>query len=140
VTLALGFDYGEKRIGVAIGNRTTGTSRALECVPCPAHEEAWAPLDRTISTWQPDQLLVGIPLTMEGEKQAMTRKARRFVHALRARYQLPVTEVDERLSSIAADEELVQARSMGGKTRRLKRGDTDSMAAAILVQQWLDAS
>ncbi len=135
--VALGFDYGSKRIGMAIGNEATGTSRALGWIPCPSQEAQWQAVSKAVQDWQPNLLLVGTPLNEDGEKQPMTRKARHFAHQLRARFDLPVEEVDERYSSVAAEAELVQARQQGGK-RRLRRGDSDSVAAAVIVQQWLD--
>lgn len=135
--VALGFDFGSKRIGLAIGNEATGTSRALGWLTSPLNEQQWQPLNQAIAEWQPQLLLVGTPLTEDGAKQTMTRKARHFAHQLRARYGLPVEEIDERYSSTAAESELLMARKMGAK-KRLKRGDTDSVAAAVIVQQWLD--
>lgn len=135
--VALGFDYGSKRIGLAIGNEATGTSRALGWLNSPANEDQWQGLDKAVADWQPQLLLVGTPLTEDGGKQPMTRKARHFAHQLRARFGLPVEEVDERYSSTAAESELVMARKAGGK-KRLQRGDSDSLAAALIVQQWLD--
>lgn len=136
--LALGFDFGEKRIGMAIGNQATGTSRALGWVTTPHNPQGWRDIDAAVQDWQPSILLLGVPLTQDGGKQPMTRKARHFGHQLRQRFQLPVHEIDERYSSTAADSALVQARRDGHKTRRLQRGDTDSAAATIIVQQWLD--
>ena len=140
--VALGFDFGSKRIGTAIGNQTLGSARGLGWISSPQNDQAqndqdWLALDKLIAQWQPQILLVGAPLTEDGEKQAMTRKARHFAHQLRARFALPVQEVDERYSSCSAESELVAARSSGKKSR-LKRGDSDSLAAAIIVQQWLD--
>lgn len=136
--VALGFDFGEKRIGMAIGNQTTGTSRALGWIPTPQHDQDWNPIASAVHDWQPQILLVGVPLTDEGGKQPMTRKARHFGHQLRERFGLPVREIDERYSSTAADSALIEARRSGQKTRKLQRGDTDSAAATLIVQQWLD--
>lgn len=135
--LVLGFDYGSKRVGLAVGNRTTGTCRALGHLPSPAAEPQWQPFAQAVNDWQPDALLVGLPLNLDGSRQPMTRKARHFAQQLRQRFALPVREIDERLSSCAAEAELVQARRQGGKGR-LKRGDSDAVAAAVIVQQWLD--
>ncbi len=136
--IVLGFDFGEKRIGLAVGNRLTGTSRGLGWLN--NDPELWPALDEAVAQWEPQCLLVGIPLTLEGGKQPLTRKSRHFAARLRERFGLPVKEVDERLSSVAAERELAEARASGARTRRLRRGDSDSMAAALLVQQWLDAA
>lgn len=136
--VALGFDFGEKRIGMAIGNQTTGTSRALDWIPTPHNDDGWRRITDAVREWQPQILLVGVPLTEDGGKQPMTRKARHFGHQLRQRFQLPVHEIDERYSSTAADAALIEARRDGHKSRKLQRGDTDSAAASLIVQQWLD--
>lgn len=135
--LALGFDFGSKRVGLAIGNRMTCSCTSIGHLPSPSTDEQWRAFDKSMQQWAPDILLVGLPLTEAGGKQVMTRKARHFAHQLRSRYKLPVLEIDERYSSTAADAELVGARQIGAKSR-LKRGDTDALAAAIIVQQWLD--
>ncbi len=136
----LGFDFGEKRIGLAVGNTLTGTSRALGWLDSNPKDLPWPAIEQAIAQWQPQRLLVGIPLNLEGLAQPMTRKARRFAHALRARAGLPVDEVDERFSSCAATTDLAQARASGAKRRRTRHGDIDAMAAAVIVQQWLDAA
>lgn len=138
MTLALGFDFGEQRIGIAVGSTESAASRALCAVPRPQQEAQWLAIDACITQWTPQTLLVGLPLTMDGAAQPLTRKARHFAHQLRDRYQLPVAEVDERLTSIAARDELRSARASGGKRRRNRKGDNDSLAAALIVQQWLD--
>ncbi len=136
--IVLGFDFGEKRIGLAVGNGLTGTSRALGWLN--NDQGLWPALDETVARWEPQCLLVGVPLTLEGGKQPLTRKARHFAARLREHFGLPVNEVDERLSSASAERELAEARASGARPRRLRRGDSDSMAAALLVQQWLDAA
>lgn len=136
--IALGFDYGLARIGLAIGNRHTGLSRALGWAECPRSEVQWQALAKTIDSWNPDVLVVGKPLALDGSVQAITLAAQQFADALQQRFGLPVSQVDERLSSVAAAAELTAARRSGDKARRNRRGDDDSLAAAILVQQWLD--
>ncbi|MGJ8670755.1 MAG: Holliday junction resolvase RuvX [Oceanococcus sp.] len=137
--VALGFDFGSKRIGLAIGNDTTGTSRALGWLNSPSNDDQWQAVDKAVAQWRPTLLIVGTPFTEDGGKQTMTRKARHFAHQLRDRFHLPVEEVDERYSSTSAEAELVDARQHGGK-KRLQRGDCDSLAAALIVQQWLDSA
>lgn len=136
--IVIGFDFGEKRIGLAVGNSLTGTSRTLGWLN--NDQDLWSALDAAVAQWEPQCLLVGVPLTLDGGKQPLTRKARHFAAQLRDHFSLPVKEVDERLSSAAAERELAAARASGARPRRLRRGDSDSMAAALLVQQWLDAA
>lgn len=138
MSVVLGFDYGQARIGLAIGNRQTGLSRALLSLGNPQNESGWSAISRQIEQWQPSELVVGEPLTLDGQSQPVTRAARRFASELGQRYGLPVHRVDERLSSRSAGAELRGARQRGEKGRRNRPGDDDSLAAAILLQQWLD--
>ncbi len=133
----LGMDYGRARIGIAIGNRLTATARALKTIARPRDEAGWAPLDGLVQEWRPDRLLVGLPLDQDDGEQQITRQARHFAQAVAQRYQLPVDEVDERYSSVAAESELRGARAGGLKARRNRSGDIDGVAAALLVEQWL---
>lgn len=129
----LGFDYGLKRIGVAAGQDLTATTTPLEAVRATDGIPDWEAISRLIETWRPDALIVGIPYHMDGAEHDMTRAARRFGNRLRERYRLPVFLVDERLSSVAAEEMLGAP-----KKRRAKTGKqtVDTLAAQIILQTW----
>lgn len=129
----LAFDYGEKRIGVAIGDSLTRSARPLPAL-APADRQA---IERLVAEWRPAALIVGLPLDEDGSEQRITGPARRFAAALRQRLQLPVHEVDERYSSRAADELLREARASGRMTRRVRKGDRDARAACVILEQWL---
>lgn len=135
---ALGFDVGARRTGVAVGNTLSGTARALAVLP--VHEGApdWNQLDRLMRDWSPQHLVVGEPLTLEGEAQPATHRARRFAESLRLRYRLPVDLVDERSSSKEADRRFAQARR-DGQARRSQAELLDAMAAQIILERWLGA-
>ncbi len=135
--LVIGFDYGQSRVGIAIGNRITGSSRALKTLSCPTNDAQWQALIDLVQSYQPAAAVVGIPVHMDGSSQPLTRKARAFCHGLRERLQLRVHEVDERLSSDAAEAEIRQARASGNKHKRTRRGEVDAVAAALLVEQWM---
>ncbi len=132
----LGFDYGERRIGVATGQRITGTATALRVVANGPQGPDWGALDALLKEWRPQALIVGLPLTMEGEVQAITRRSRRFATQLAARYGLPVLEQDERMSSIEANRRFIVARRAGTARQKDARG-LDSLAAAVIVENWL---
>ncbi|MFZ5595027.1 MAG: Holliday junction resolvase RuvX [Pseudomonadota bacterium] len=129
----LGFDYGLKRIGVAAGQNLTATTTPLEAVRATDGTPNWEAISRLIETWCPDALIVGIPYHMDGAEHDMTCAARRFGNRLRERYRLPVFLVDERLSSVAAEEMLGAP-----KKRRAKTGKqtVDTVAAQIILQTW----
>ncbi len=127
--ILLGFDYGNKKIGVAVGQSLTGAARPLKTVVVKDNKPDWREISRIIDTWQPAALVVGLPLTMEGGEQDMTKAARRFGRQLRGRYHLPVHTMDERLSSNAAGR---LQREKGGNMRKL-----DPVAAQLILETWL---
>ncbi|PTB21147.1 Holliday junction resolvase RuvX [Trinickia symbiotica] len=126
----LAFDYGEKRIGVAIGNALTKQARALAVVPNPNREARFAAVGKLIGEWKPDALVVGLPSHPDGTPHEMTRLAKRFGNQLNGRFNLPVDWVDERYSSVEAEAGL---RASGGRADML-----DAEAARIILQQYLD--
>ena len=129
----LGFDYGEKRIGLAIGDDLTASARPLP----PRASGDWTAIDRVLREWRPAALIVGLPLDEDGSEQAITTAARRFAAQLQARANLPVHLADERFSSRAADDRLRAARSSGRMTRRVRKGDRDAESARVILEQWL---
>ncbi|BDB25205.1 Holliday junction resolvase RuvX [Cupriavidus sp. P-10] len=122
----LAFDYGEKKIGVALGNFITREARALTILPNITVEGRFEAVGELIQAWNPVQLIVGMPVNPEGGEQPMMRLARRFGNQLNGRFNLPVEWVDERYSSRAA--------SMAGA----RRGELDAEAARIILQQYFD--
>lgn len=128
----LAFDYGTKRIGVAIGDAVTRAARGLGAVP---HD--WTQIGRMLAEWSPAACVVGLPLGENGDEQAITRAARRFAEELRRHYAGPVHLCDERYSSRSARGDLRDARASGALKRRVREGDKDSAAARIILEQWL---
>lgn len=123
--VVLGFDYGTKRIGVAVGQTVSGTAAPLTTVGMRRNKPEWDRITRLIDEWQPQRLLVGVPLNMRRQRQRMTDACLRFSRQLTARYRLPVETVDECLSSRAARE------------YRPGRQPVDSLAATLIVETWL---
>ncbi len=105
--ILIGFDFGMKRIGVAIGQTVTKTARALDTIHAKAGEPNWQAITKLINKWLPDALVVGIPLNMDGTDQPISHQARQFAHALRERFHLPVHEIDERLTTKDAREKVI---------------------------------
>lgn len=132
----LGFDVGARRIGVAVGNTLSQTARALTVIDVHEAGPDWHRIDALAQEWRPDRLIVGEPLTQEGEVQPATRAARRFAQDIAARLMLPVELVDERNSSKEADRRFAHRRSEG-KARRKQAADLDAVAAEIIVERWL---
>jgi putative Holliday junction resolvase len=138
--VALGFDFGLKRIGIAAGDTLTLGARPLQTVAARNGEPDWPAIDRCVREWAPAAVVVGVPYNMDGTESTLTAAARSFASAMSTRFSVPVTEVDERLSSREAEDQLRQRRSSGERARRVTRGDIDAVAAAVLLQQWLRES
>jgi len=137
--LALGFDFGERRIGVAAGDTLTGTARPVSTIQRLPAGTDWTAIDRVIKDWQPAVLIVGLPYNMDGTAGRLTGLASDFAAELRQRYALETITVDERLSSRAAADILREQRASGARKRRVRTGDVDPVAAALLLEQWLHA-
>lgn len=130
--ILIGFDFGMKRIGVAIGQTVTQTARPLDTIQAKEGEPNWNAIAQLIKKWLPDALVVGIPLNMDGSDQPITHHARQFANTLRLNYQLPVYEMDERLTTKDAREQLF---SKGGY-KALQDGQVDRVAAQLILQNW----
>lgn len=134
--LYLGFDYGGKRIGVAVGDDLTRLARPLPTV-ANAREPDWIAIGKALKEWRPKAVIVGLPVDLDGHEQAITQQARAFAAALQARYGVTVHLVDERMSSRAADDELRSARADGRKANRVRKGERDGIAARLILEQFL---
>ncbi|MGH8028673.1 MAG: Holliday junction resolvase RuvX [Arenimonas sp.] len=128
----LAFDFGTKRIGVAIGDAVTRAARGLGAVP-----QDWQRIGQLLAEWAPAACIVGLPLGEAGEEQAITRQARQFAQQLQQHFGGPVHLCDERYSSRSARGDLRGARADGLLKRRVRAGDKDSAAARIILEQWL---
>ena len=129
----LAFDYGKKKIGVAVGQELTETSSPVTTLRTPNRGADWEAITQLIESWRPAGLVVGIPLNMDGTEQEMTRAARSFADRLAARYHLPVYHADERLSSVEAEHLRHQDDSPGERWGRRRRG-VDEVAAHVILQ------
>lgn len=138
MSCVFGFDVGSRLTGVAIGNTFTASARALTTIQVREDGPDWTRLDALHREWQPDTLVVGLPLTLDGTEQPASRRARRFADQLQQRYNLPVVLVDERHSSQEAAQRFAAARSVGLRRRR-DAADIDAEAAAVILERWLAA-
>jgi len=118
----LAFDFGLKRIGVAVGEPELGTAHPLAAV------SRFGQIQSLVEEWQPAALVVGLPTSAQGEPHAMTREAERFARRLEKRFRLPVARVDERFTSVEAESRL----------RGLKKKAVDSVAAQLILEQYFD--
>ena len=132
----LAFDVGARRIGVAVGNTVSSSARELGVLDVHAAGPDWPALDRWMREWKPDALVVGDPATLDGGDQPIRRVARGFALELRRRYALPVSQVDERTSSIEAAQRFAAGRASGTRKRH-QAAQLDAVAAAIILERWL---
>ncbi len=127
----LGFDFGTRRIGIAVGQELTHTATALTTLNSADGGPDWDGIGRLIEQWQPDALVVGLPLNLDGSESESSRLARRFGNRLSGRYNLPVFTADERLSSSEAEAILAEQ-------GRFDKADIDKLAAQLILQSWLE--
>ena len=118
------FDYGEKRIGVAVGQTVTSTATALQTVLVINKKPDWEAIKILIDEWKPDKFIVGHPFTLHGTRQKMTDAAERFSRQLKHRFKLPVDLIDEQLSSYEAQQELISTRNL------------DPTSAKLILETW----
>ena len=116
----LAFDFGEKRIGVAVGNTITKTAEALKIIQEKNQDEKFKAIESLIEEWQPQLLVVGLPIHPDGAEHEMTLKAKRFGNQLHGRFQKEVVWVDERYTSVSV------------------QNGNDALAAQLILQQYLD--
>ncbi len=117
----LAFDYGEKRIGVAVGNTVTKTAEPLTIIQQKNQDERWKAIEQLIEEWQPQLLVVGLPKHPDGAEHEMTHRAKRFGNQLHGRFKKQVVWVDERYTSAIVD------------------GGNDALAAQLILQQYLQS-
>ncbi len=132
----LGIDYGLSNIGISVGQSITKTAAALKTIHTNKRFN-WQELDKIILQWQPAAIIVGNPLTEDGEEQLITRQTKNFTKKLKKRYKLPIHYVDERFSSLQAQEDFAMARKIGNSKRKNSK-DLDAHAAKNILQRWLD--
>lgn len=126
--VVLGFDFGLKRIGVAVGQTISRTASPETIVASRDGQPDWQHISRLFEAWQPNAIVVGLPMRLNGEPQSLTQPARKFGQRLSGRYQTPVFYIEEQLSSVEAEQ-------------RKTRSDQpiDDHAAQIILENWLNA-
>jgi len=129
----LAFDFGLKRIGVAVGDWETGLAHPLETIAQETNAARFERVRSLLEEWQPVALVVGLPMTLDGEEHEMSRRCRRFANQLHGRFGLPVALVDERLTSAAAESRLAEAGVYGNR----RKAALDSLAAQEILQDYL---
>lgn len=133
--VALSFDFGRARIGVAVGEAVTGAARPLRTLSTRQQRPDWDAIARLIAEWRPDWLVVGVPRHADDTASTTTEAALRFSRQLQGRFHLPVATIDERLSSWEAE----QRRFENAAGRRRSNDSTlDAQAAAVILESWFN--
>lgn len=130
----LGFDFGTKSIGVAIGQEITGTARPLTALKAKEGNPDWQQVEKLLKEWQPDLVIVGLPLNMDGTEQPVTAQARKFANRLHGRFGVQIELHDERLSTVEARADLFDR----GGFRALNKGSVDAASAVIILESWFE--
>ncbi len=130
----LAFDFGERRVGVAVGELQLGIAHPLETIDAAANDARFARITALVQEWRPVLLVVGLPLPLDGGEHRLTGLARKFAQRLRGRFGIETRLVDERLTSVEAQRE---ARASGLTARDSKR-HVDPLAAKLILEAFFN--
>ena len=131
----MGFDFGTKSIGVATGQEITGSASPLTSLKANEGIPDWAQIEKLLKEWQPDLLIVGLPLNMDGTEQEMTQRARKFGQRLHGRFGFQVEFKDERLTTTDAKARLFEH----GGYRALGKSRVDAVSAQLILESWMES-
>ncbi|MDD1791915.1 Holliday junction resolvase RuvX [Enterovibrio makurazakiensis] len=135
IQTVLGFDYGTKSIGTAIGQAITGTATPLKALKAKDGIPSWDAIEAILKEWKPDVVVVGLPLDLQGgELETITPRARKFANRLKGRFGVNVELHDERLTTTEARSSLFEQ----GGYRALGKGNIDCQSAVIIVESWFE--
>ena len=130
----LGFDFGTKSIGVAVGQQITSSATPLFSLKAVDGIPNWDEIAKLIQEWQPDLVVVGLPLNMDGTEQEMTHRARKFANRLNAKFGVKIVTQDERLTTTDAKARLFE---LGG-FKALTKGQVDAVSAVLIVESYFE--
>ena len=133
----LAFDYGTRKIGVAAGQDVTGTTQGIGTIATSSKRRQWDEIETLIRKWQPDKLVVGLPMTAPGRESAMMAQARKFGEELEKRFDRTVYFVDETLTSDYADSMIRSSTGRGKRITPRRRAVRDMIAAELILQTYL---
>lgn len=136
----IAFDFGLKQIGVAQGHTLIDSANGLTIIKANNGAPDWSAINAIVEKWQPDLLLVGLPINMDGSESELSQRARRFARRLEGRFNIQVMMVDERLTSREAKSIIQQEQRNGDRKARTQDSTKiDHLAAALILQGWLQA-
>ncbi|MPY21029.1 Holliday junction resolvase RuvX [Shewanella psychropiezotolerans] len=130
----LGFDYGTKSIGIAIGQSLTGTANPIGSIKAVDGIPKWEEIGMLIEEWQPDVVVVGLPLNMDGTEQEITLRAKKFANRINGRFGVKIATQDERLTTADAKARLFEF----GGFKALTKGQVDAMSAVLIIESYFE--
>ncbi|HDR1495809.1 Holliday junction resolvase RuvX [Pasteurella multocida] len=130
----LAFDFGTKSIGCAVGQSITGTAQALPAFKAQDGIPNWDAIGKCLAEWQPDRVVVGLPLNMDGSEQDLTSRARKFANRLNGRFGVNVELQDERLTTTEARAEIFER----GGYKALNKSKVDGISACLILESWFE--
>ncbi len=136
---AMAFDFGTKRIGIAVGQSITGTASPLSILKARDGIPDWEVLEKLVREWRPSVFIVGMPFNMDGSENDMTSLAQKFAQRLQGRFNIPCFTIDERLSSREARDLKKQLADQQGKKYNDKEA-IDSLAAQLILENWFSVN
>ncbi|MCL2918187.1 Holliday junction resolvase RuvX [Shewanella litorisediminis] len=134
MSTVMGFDFGTKSIGVAVGQSITGSANPLTSIKAVDGIPNWEDIGKLINEWKPDLLVIGLPLNMDGTEQEMTQRARKFANRLNGRFGVKIATQDERLTTADAKARLFE---LGG-FKALTKGQVDAVSAVLIVESYFE--
>jgi putative Holliday junction resolvase len=132
----LAFDYGQRRIGLAVGQNVTRTAAPLLTLQNRNSEPDWTHISTLLQQWRPALLLVGLPLHADGQVSEISRQAQQFAAELERRFGIRVELHNEHLTSAEAQTQLRDQRQSGQRRRKISKQDIDATAAALILESW----
>jgi putative Holliday junction resolvase len=139
ISILLAFDYGKRRLGVAVGQMVTGTATPLTTLQRRANRTDWAAIAALVQTWKPDAMVVGLPHGIHDDTHEIKAAIAAFRRQLEARFELPVYTADEAYTSTEAYAHLKERRRAQNDGKRIQKDEIDCLAAAILLEAWMSA-
>lgn len=136
MAVVIAFDFGLKRTGVAVGNTVIG-SATPECTLTSNDElPDWEGISKLFKEWQPSQIVVGMPIELDGTENPLKKRIDRFCNQIQGRYNIDVDQENEQFTSIEAAQRLKQLRQSGRK-QKVRKDEVDKIAAAIILENWM---
>jgi putative Holliday junction resolvase len=136
----LGFDYGRRKIGIAVGQTSTGFTEGIATIPANSPAGPWLKIGKLITEWQPDALVVGLPLAVTGGEPEFAGYAREFGRQLKCRFELPVDFIDETLTTDFADAIIRETTAPGKRITKRRKSVRDQLAAELILKTYLHES